>query len=67
MEILQQTDEFLREMGAKVLLQKKEKADQEVEDEVHFEKADSKDAFSLMKSNKVYYNLTHTIKEKIEK
>lgn len=28
---------------------------------------DSKDAFSLMKSNKVYYNLTHTIKEKIEK
>jgi ATP-dependent helicase STH1/SNF2 len=62
-ELLGQTNKFLKELGAKVLVQKG--ANQEAQEEVtEKEEENLKDIFQS--SNTVYYNLTHTIKEEIK-
>jgi ATP-dependent helicase STH1/SNF2 len=62
-ELLGQTNKFLKELGAKVLVQKE--ANQEAQEEVtEKEEENLKDIFQS--SNTVYYNLTHTIKEEIK-
>jgi ATP-dependent helicase STH1/SNF2 len=68
-ELLSQTDRFLKELGAKVLLQKgTSQEDDEIE---HKEQGEAIDEVTMEStfhsSNKTYYNLTHTVKEEIKK
>jgi ATP-dependent helicase STH1/SNF2 len=69
LEILHQTDKFLRELGAKVKLQKGE-IKSEQDDEVG--KSEDEDvnnehiAESFKNSSKMYYNITHTVHEEIK-
>lgn len=57
-ELLDQTNRFLKQLGAKVLLQKGEKPSEE-DAEI------KKEELASMNANRVYYNLTHTIAEQV--
>lgn len=65
LKILQQTDTFLRQLGGKVLIQKGESGDNPdsfvAEDQHNYNVAES-----LRTSSKMYYELTHTIREEIK-
>ena len=63
LEILRQTDEFLRTIGAKVKVQKGDNKDEGFEDE---ENIGQSLALNLKHSNRVYYNITHRIKEDVK-
>ena len=63
-ELLSQTDRFLKELGAKVMIQKGNTQDDN--DEVAAEEKKEQDdtlETNFNNSNRVYYNLTHTVKE----
>ncbi|CAD8057910.1 unnamed protein product [Paramecium primaurelia] len=64
--ILRQTDQFLKDIGAKVKIQKGEEITEE--DEV-VDNNNSKNnlGYELNQANKVYYNITHRIKETVTK
>ena len=62
-ELLSQTNKFLKELGAKVLVQKGAMQEDNIEEANGKEEESLKDIFQS--SNTVYYNLTHTIKEDI--
>lgn len=70
-ELLTQTDKFLKELGAKVLLQKGASQDdgedvldgKDIDGQINEETLES----TFNNSNKIYYNLTHTVKEEIKK
>ena len=65
MELLRQTDDFLRELGAKVKLQKGEQQNQSQDDDDP-EITTQKDAsLNLKNADKVYYQLTHTKSEEV--
>ena len=75
LHILEQTNQYLSRLGAKVNIQKKQNTDEkgaveEVEEEKvqydpyeEFEKDDMKD--KLIKGSKVYYSVTHSIQEEV--
>jgi ATP-dependent helicase STH1/SNF2 len=63
-EILQQTDNFLRQLGAKVKVQKGNEAAEEDEELVN-EAGDSVTE-SLKQSSKMYFQVTHSIHEEIK-
>ena len=63
-ELLKQTDGFLRELGAKVLVQKGENPEEQ-DEELRFSTKGEDFVMNLKNSNKVYYNLTHAKKEEI--
>ena len=64
LELLNQTDSFLRQIGAKVKLQKGENPDTNKDEEL---KKSEEEAVSYLKnSNKIYYNLTHSTREEIK-
>ena len=66
LKILEQTDTFLRQLGAKVLIQKGEGGDN---NDLHLpeEQGAAYDiAKSLRSSSKMYYQITHTIQEDIK-
>lgn len=69
-ELLNQTDKFLKELGAKVLIQKgtSQDEDNEVNDQKEGEHVNEETLESnFNNSNNIYYNLTHTVKEEIKK
>jgi ATP-dependent helicase STH1/SNF2 len=59
-ELLDQTNKFLKQLGAKVLVQKGEKPNEHDDVEI-------KEEIGIMNANKVYYNLTHSIMEQVTK
>ena len=66
LKILEQTDTFLRQLGAKVLIQKGEGVDN---NDLHLPEDQGVDydiAKSLRSSSKMYYQITHTIQEDIK-
>jgi ATP-dependent helicase STH1/SNF2 len=65
LEIIQQTDKFLRQLGAKVKIQK---GDEHLNEEnLQSEEEDSRQiAESFKVSSKMYYNITHTIHEQVK-
>ena len=63
-ELLQQTDDFLRQIGAKVKVQKGNQQDDGADQDVKEKEAGL--VVNLKNSNKVYYNVTHTIKEDVK-
>jgi ATP-dependent helicase STH1/SNF2 len=63
LEILKQTDSFLREIGAKVKVQKGEIPDEQVDEDL--KGTTNTLALSLKDTSKVYYNITHTKHEDI--
>lgn len=70
-ELLNQTDKFLKELGAKVLIQKGTSQDDnddmnEVKDPAEIINEETLES-TFNNSNKIYYNLTHTVKEDIKK
>ncbi|CAG9314111.1 SMARCA4_1 [Blepharisma stoltei] len=66
LKILQQTDSFLREIGAKVLLQKGDNEAEIVEQAPEAQSAGEIIADSLKKSSKMYYEITHAVVEEIK-
>lgn len=62
LELLTATDKYLKQIGAKILIQKGEAQSQQ-DEELQTEQGDIS---YLKKSNQVYYNLTHTNHETIE-
>lgn len=66
LNILQQTDGFLREIGAKVLVQKGENDNDEAETLPDGEVSGEVIAESLKKSSRMYYEITHTVTEEIK-
>lgn len=70
-ELLNQTDKFLKELGAKVLIQKGTSQDDnddmnEMKDPAEIINEETLES-TFNNSNKIYYNLTHTVKEDIKK
>lgn len=70
-ELLNQTDKFLKELGAKVLIQKGTSQDDnddmnEMKDHAEIINEETLES-TFNNSNKIYYNLTHTVKEDIKK
>mgnify|MGYP000886441974 FL=1 len=63
LELLHQTDNFLRQIGAKVKVQKGETQDDSADIEL---KGEVDLATNLKNSNKIYYNVTHTIQEEVK-
>lgn len=63
-ELLSQTNRFLKELGAKVLVQKGT-VQEETGEEVNGKDGEENLKDIFQSSNTVYYNLTHTIKEQI--
>jgi len=63
-EILQQTDNFLRQLGAKVKVQKGEEADEQVDEELDGVGESITD--SLKQSSKMYFQITHSIHEEVK-
>lgn len=64
LELINQTDSFLKLIGAKVLLQKGESKDANDEDVTNLD--DDKNRIKSFKNaDKVYYKLIHTMKEEI--
>ncbi len=61
-ELLNQTDTFLKQIGAKILVQKGEARDYNNDQEITSLNGDLN---TLKDSNRIYYNLTHTTKEEI--
>ncbi len=61
LELLKHTDNFLRQIGAKVKVQKGEKPDERDEEIT----GDGNLAANLKNSNRIYYNVTHSKKEEI--
>lgn len=61
-ELLNQTDTFLKQIGAKILLQKGTARDFSSDQEITNLNGDLN---TLKDSNRIYYNLTHTKKEEI--
>lgn len=68
-ELLGQTNKFLKELGAKVLIQKGNNQDdnEEIENKEQDGAVDDDMERNFNCSNNVYYNLTHTVKEEIKK
>ena len=64
-ELLNQTDSFLKQIGAKILVQKGEAKDINVDNELTTANDTHFDLNALKDSNKIYYNLTHTTKEEV--
>ena len=62
---LKQTDDFLRQIGAKIKVQKGAQQDENQDDELKFGEQGENYALNLKVSNRVYYNLTHTKKEDV--
>lgn len=63
-ELFNQTNKFLKELGAKVLIQKGK--NQEEQEELKQQTSQSSDLQNIYQnSNAIYYNLTHTIKEEV--
>lgn len=68
---MNQTDKFLKELGAKVLIQKGTSQDDnddmnEMKDPAEIINDETLES-TFNNSNKIYYNLTHTVKEDIKK
>lgn len=66
LELLNQTDSFLRQIGAKVRLQKGENPDNNADEELRNEKSGEEFVSYFKNSNKIYYNLTHSTREEIK-
>lgn len=65
LELLNQTDSFLRQIGAKVKIQKGENPDNNYDEDM--KKNSSEESVTYLKnSNKIYYNLTHSTREEIK-
>jgi hypothetical protein len=65
LQILKQTDDFLRLIGAKVLVQKGE-AETAAEELPEQELTGEKIAESLKVASRAYYQVTHTIQEEVK-
>lgn len=69
LELINQTDSFLKLIGAKILVQKGEAKDTAQDEEYNpfsQDPLDEKEKIrNLKNSDKVYYNLTHTTKEEV--
>ena len=66
LEVLKNTDNFLRQIGAKVKIQKGENPDDRNDDDINpAAMSDNNMAASFKNSSRVYYNITHTMKEEI--
>lgn len=65
LQILKQTDDFLRLIGAKVLVQKGE-TDQAPDEQPSEELSGEKIAESLRVASRTYYQVTHTIQEEVK-
>ncbi len=66
LELINQTDAFLKLIGAKVLLQKGEAKDSLIDEEFNAESSlNNAKIRNFKNSDKIYYNLTHTTKEEI--
>ena len=63
LELLQKTDDFLRQLGAKVKLQKGHTRDEKNDTELNSKDVDL--ATNLSNSDKIYYAVTHTITEEV--
>ncbi|EGR33917.1 RSC complex subunit, putative [Ichthyophthirius multifiliis] len=66
LDLLKQTDNFLRELGAKIKEQKGDKQNEYDDEDLKFGQQSNNYAADLQKSNRVYYNLSHRIKENID-
>lgn len=64
LELLKQTDNFLRQIGAKVKIQKGAKPD-DVDEEINPVVSGDSLAVNFKDSNRIYYNVTHSTKEEI--
>jgi ATP-dependent helicase STH1/SNF2 len=66
LQILKQTDDFLRLIGAKVLVQKGESDNRTEQEEENDELTGEKIAESLRVASRAYYQVTHTIQEEVK-
>ena len=66
LQILKQTDDFLRLIGAKVLVQKGESEGNVTDQEKNEELSGEKIAESLRAASRTYYHVTHTIQEEVK-
>lgn len=64
LELLKHTDDFLRQIGAKVKLQKGDNPDENQDEELNMGNDDG--ALNLKNSDRIYYNITHSKKEDIK-
>ena len=62
-ELFNQTNKFLKELGAKVLLQKGNTDDDDENDNDKEDEEDADIGKAFFNANTVYYNITHTVKE----
>jgi len=65
LELLKQTDNFLRQIGAKVKVQKGEKPDDKADEELNPNLSADSLASNFKNSNRIYYNVTHSKMEEI--
>lgn len=66
LELINQTDSFLKLIGAKILVQKGEIKDTSHDEEYPQEPVNEKEKIrNLKNADKIYYNLTHTTKEEV--
>jgi ATP-dependent helicase STH1/SNF2 len=65
-ELLRQTETFMRQLGAKVKVQRGEQPQDGVDEDVTEGQADENLAFNLKNSTKIYYDLTQSNKETIK-
>ena len=66
LELLNQTDSFLRQIGAKVKIQKGENPNNVTDEEIRRNSSEEEVVSYLKNSNKIYYNLTHSMREEIK-
>jgi len=65
-ELLKQTEGFMRQLGAKVKIQRGEDIQENIDEEVAEPVNDDNLAFNLKNSTKIYYDLTQSKKEEIK-
>ena len=66
LQILHQTDKFLRQLGAKVRVQKGEELEEGLDNEEDDQLSGNQIAESLKTASKTYYYITHTIHEQVK-
>ena len=66
LELLNQTDGFLRQIGAKVKIQKGENPDMNGDEEIKKNSSEDEAVSYLKNSNKIYYNLAHSMGKEIK-
>ena len=64
-ELLKNTDGFLRQIGAKVKIQKGENSNEKVDEEAAPAMSNENIAAAFKNSNKIYYDVTHSFHEEV--